>query len=90
MDRVLILVVVLLCLIKTIQYLYAGALAFTSGARTLDPDLLLSGFSNKRFYGQFQTFTLPLPGASPADTQYLPRPARCGVCFVVRLVARLR
>lgn len=60
MDRVLILVVVLLCLIKTIQYLYAGALAFTSGARTLDPDLLLSGFSNKRFYGQFQTFTLPL------------------------------
>ena len=60
MDRVLILVVLLLCLIKTIQYLYAGALAFTSGARTLDPDLLLSGFSNKRFYGQFQTFTLPL------------------------------
>lgn len=60
LDRVLILIVVLLCLIKSIQYLYAGALAFTSGERTLDPDLLLSGFSNKRFYGQFQTFTLPL------------------------------
>lgn len=59
LDRVLILIVVLLCLIKSIQYLYAGALAFTSGGR-LDPDLLLSGFSNKRFYGQFQTFTLPL------------------------------
>jgi O-antigen ligase len=60
LDRVLILIVVLLCLIKAIQYLYAGALAFTSGAQTLDPDLFLSGFSNKRFYGQFQTFTLPL------------------------------
>ena len=60
LDRVLILVVVSLCLIKTIQYVYAGGLAFTSYAHTLDPDLLLSGFSNKRFYGQFQTFTLPL------------------------------
>lgn len=60
LDRGLMLIVVLLCLIKSIQYLYAGALAFTSGERTLDPDLLLSGFSNKRFYGQFQTFTLPL------------------------------
>ena len=59
-DRVLILAVVAICLIKSVQYLYAGALAFSSGERTLDPDLLLSGFSNKRFYGQFQTFTLPL------------------------------
>lgn len=60
LDRALILMVVLLCLIKSSQYLYAGALAFSSGQPTLDPDLLLSGFSNKRFYGQFQTFTLPL------------------------------
>ncbi|MCF5050495.1 pilus assembly protein [Pseudomonas syringae] len=60
LDRVLILVVLLICLIKSSQYLYAAALAFSSGGRSLDPDLLLSGFSNKRFYGQFQTFTLPL------------------------------
>ncbi|MBK5475148.1 O-antigen ligase family protein [Pseudomonas sp. TH21] len=60
LDRLLVMVVVLLCLIKSIQYLYAGAVAFSSGALTLDPDLLLSSFSNKRFYGQFQTFTLPL------------------------------
>lgn len=60
LDRVLILMVVVLCLIKLAQYLYAGTLAFTSGGRTLNTDLLLSGFSNKRFYGQFQTFTLPL------------------------------
>ncbi|WPN24590.1 O-antigen ligase family protein [Pseudomonas marginalis] len=60
LDRVLIMVVVLLCLIKSVQYVYAGVLAFAGAERTLDPDLLLSGFSNKRFYGQFQTFTLPL------------------------------
>lgn len=60
LDRALVVFVVLLCLIKSIQYTYAGALAFINADRTLDPDLLLSGFSNKRFYGQFQTFTLPL------------------------------
>ncbi|MDO9345618.1 MAG: O-antigen ligase family protein [Pseudomonas sp.] len=60
LDRYLIMLVVLLCLIKSIQYVYAGTLAFISAEHTLDPDLLLSGFSNKRFYGQFQTFTLPL------------------------------
>lgn len=60
LDQALILFVLLLCLIKTLQYGYAGVLAFTSGDTTLDTDLLLGGFSNKRFYGQFQTFTLPL------------------------------
>ena len=60
LDHALILFVLLLCLIKTLQYGYAGVLAFTSGKLTLDTDLLLSGFSNKRFYGQFQTITLPL------------------------------
>lgn len=60
LDRVLILFVLLLCMIKSIQYLHAGLLAFTSGEAVLNTDLLLSGFSNKRFFGQFQTFTLPL------------------------------
>jgi hypothetical protein len=40
LDRVLVGVVVVLCLIKSTQYLYAGALAFASGERMLDPDLL--------------------------------------------------
>ena len=60
LDRTLVLVVAALCLIKSTQYLYAAVLAFSSGEPTLDTDLLLSSFSNKRFYGQFQTFTLPL------------------------------
>ncbi len=34
--------------------------SFAAGTGRLDTGGLLSGFSNKRFYGQFQTFTLPL------------------------------
>ncbi|WP_339528976.1 O-antigen ligase family protein [Pseudomonas mucidolens] len=60
LDRMLMLFVLLLCLIKSLQYGHAVVLTFTGGASTLDMDRLLSGFSNKRFYGQFQTFTLPL------------------------------
>ncbi|WP_455824575.1 O-antigen ligase family protein [Pseudomonas graminis] len=84
LDRRVILVVVLLCLIKSTQYLYAAALAFSSGQLTLDPDLLLSGFSNKRFYGQFQTFTLPLL-ALPLLLPNTSRRLRCGV-FVLLCV----
>ncbi|MFC6339279.1 pilus assembly protein [Pseudomonas sp. CCM 7891] len=78
LDRVLILAVCLLCLIKSFQYLYAGVLAFTSGEPVLNTDLLLSGFSNKRFYGQFQTFTLPLL-ALPLLVANITRPVRAAV-----------
>lgn len=60
LDRALILFVLLVCLVKGAQYLNATWLAFGSAKPTLNTDLLLEGFSNKRFYGQFQTFTLPL------------------------------
>lgn len=78
LDRALIVFVVLLCLIKSIQYTYAGALAFISAEGRLDPDLLLSGFSNKRFYGQFQTLTLPLL-ALPLLIPTLSRPLKAAV-----------
>ncbi|MGY2376878.1 O-antigen ligase family protein [Pseudomonas sp. SDO524_S393] len=84
LDRVLMVIVVMLCLIKSIQYLYAGTLAFTSGKPTLDPDLLLWSFSNKRFYGQFQTFTLPLL-ALPLLMPTFSRPFRSGI-FVLLCV----
>lgn len=60
LDQLFMGFVVLICLLKTTQFLGAAAAAFLSLAPTLDTDLLLDGFSNKRFYGQFQTFTLPL------------------------------
>ena len=59
-DRVLFLIVAGLCALKCVQF-YAGlTAAFVSGFPTLDIDVLLEGFSNKRFYGQFQTMTLPI------------------------------
>ncbi|KTB83063.1 pilus assembly protein [Pseudomonas syringae ICMP 13102] len=60
LDRAFIGFVILICTVKIVQFLSASTAAFLSSAPTLDTDLLLDGFSNKRFYGQFQTFTLPL------------------------------
>lgn len=60
LDFFLIRTVIFLCLVKSAQFLSAGASAFVSRAHMLDTDLLIEGFSNIRFYGQFQTFTLPL------------------------------
>lgn len=60
LDRFFIGFAVFICSIKTLQFLSATAAAFLSFPSSLDTDLLLEGFSNKRFYGQFQTFTLPL------------------------------
>jgi hypothetical protein len=52
--------VLALCMVKVLQFVVSGIAAFASHASIIDTDLLLEGFSNKRFYGQFQTFTLPL------------------------------
>ncbi|MCV4288222.1 O-antigen ligase family protein [Pseudomonas capsici] len=60
LDRLFISFVVFICTIKTLQFLSATVAAFLTSTSTLDTDLLLEGFSNKRFYGQFQTFTLPI------------------------------
>lgn len=60
LDRFFIGFVVFICAVKILQFLSATAAAFLSFPPALDTDLLLEGFSNKRFYGQFQTFTLPL------------------------------
>ncbi|MEX6662499.1 O-antigen ligase family protein [Pseudomonas sp. W2-17] len=60
LDRLFWMLVVILCSLKCVQFGAALCAAFTSGFQTLDTDVLLDGFSNKRFYGQFQTFTLPL------------------------------
>ena len=59
-DRYFILYILLLCTLKIVQFLASGVAAFSFNTGILDTDTLLQGFSNKRFYGQFQTFTLPL------------------------------
>lgn len=60
LDRLLWIVVISLCAFKCVQFGAGLLAAFTSGFQILDTDILLEGFSNKRFYGQFQTFTLPI------------------------------
>ncbi|WP_256349515.1 O-antigen ligase family protein [Pseudomonas gingeri] len=60
LDRVLMLFVVFICALKSFDFLALAFRSFSAGTGTLNADGLLSGFSNKRFYGQFQTFTLPL------------------------------
>jgi O-antigen ligase len=60
LDRMLIAFVVILCIVKTAQFIAAAAAAFASGVGILDTALLFDAFSNRRTYGQFQTFTLPL------------------------------
>lgn len=42
------------------QFLVVYSAAFISGARILDADLLFSGFSNPRFFGQLQVMLLPV------------------------------
>ncbi|MCF5707695.1 pilus assembly protein [Pseudomonas syringae] len=60
LDNVLCYFVVIICFIKVVQFVAAALAGLMSSEHVLDADLLLQGFSNKRFYGQFQTFTLPL------------------------------
>jgi len=60
LDRVLMLFIVFICAFKSFDFLTLAFHSLSSGVGTLDADTFLRGFSNKRFYGQFQTFTLPL------------------------------
>lgn len=46
--------------IHAFQFLVAYLTAFISGMRMLDADILFSGFSNPRFFGQFQVMLMPV------------------------------
>lgn len=59
-DRYFISLITLLCAVKAFQFFVSTVAAYTGSAGIIDADQLIEGFSNKRFYGQFQTFTLPL------------------------------
>ncbi|NWB25352.1 O-antigen ligase family protein [Pseudomonas gingeri] len=59
-DVFLVFFVCFICSIKISQFSAAVVSSFFSVSKTINTDFLIEGFSNKRFYGQFQTFTLPL------------------------------
>lgn len=46
--------------IHAYQFLIYYLMAFVTGIRMLDADILFSGFSNPRFFGQFQVMLLPV------------------------------
>ncbi|EPL63174.1 MULTISPECIES: O-antigen ligase family protein [Stutzerimonas] len=46
--------------IHAYQFLVYYLMAFVTGIRMLDADLLLNGFSNPRFFGQFQVMLMPV------------------------------
>ena len=59
-DRVLLGLVFFLCAALSARFLVGYVSVVTSGMGILNPNVLLEGFSNKRFHGQFQALTLPL------------------------------
>ncbi len=46
--------------IHALQFLVYYLMAFVTGIRMLDADILFSGFSNPRFFGQFQIMLMPV------------------------------
>lgn len=46
--------------VHAFQFVVSYMTAFVSGMRMLDADLLFSGFSNPRFFGQFQVMLMPV------------------------------
>ena len=59
-NRLLLVAVFLVCAALALRFLVAYASVTTCGVRELNPRLLLDGFSNVRFFAQFQALTLPL------------------------------
>lgn len=60
LDTILLLGISLLCSLKTLEFLAAYSITLQKNNPSLDPWRLMFGFSNLRFYGQFQALTLPL------------------------------
>jgi hypothetical protein len=65
-----------------LQFFVGYAAAFISGIRMLDAFTLFSGFSNPRFFGQFQIFLMPLLVALVLHCQ-VKHPGLAGLVMVV-------
>ena len=74
LDTVLYGAVALLCGLKILLFFAMYFVSLTQTNATLNPWLLMQGFSNLRFYGQFQTLTLSLlalPLLAPRFRRYM-------------------
>lgn len=59
-DRLLMGAVLLVCSALALRFIVGYVSVMTCGVRVLDTRVLLSGFSNVRFYAQFHALTLPI------------------------------
>lgn len=74
LDTVLYVAIALLCGLKILLFLAMYVVSLTQAKASLNPWLLMQGFSNLRFYGQFQTLTLSLlalPLLTPRFRRYV-------------------
>lgn len=81
LDRVLLWIVFGACGLHILQFVLAYIAFCVTGLGSGDPFLLLAGFSNPRFYGQFITLSLPIL-ALPLLLFDLSR-GRLLICFVM-------
>lgn len=63
LDRLLLGTVFFVCTALSLRFFVSYAAMLATGEGTADPWLLLDGFSNLRFYGQFISLSLPLLAA---------------------------
>lgn len=81
LDRVLLWVVFGVCGLHILRFVVAYIAFLVTGLGNGDPFLLLDGFSNPRFYGQFITLSLPML-ALPLVLSELPK-NRLFLCFAM-------
>jgi len=62
--RPLLLIVCGITALQAIDFILMYAMAFVTGLREIDINILTNGFTNIRHYGQFQTLSLPLLAAA--------------------------
>lgn len=60
LDKMLLATLFFICAALTLQFLVTYSAALVTGLGAINPWLLLDGFSNLRFYGQFISLSLPL------------------------------
>lgn len=68
------------------QFLVVYSAAFISGARILDADLLFSGFSNPRFFGQLQVMLLPVLALLLVQSRQRCKTGTVGFLFLVMVI----
>lgn len=69
--------------VQALEFIALYLSAFASGLRVLDASILFSGFSNPRFFGQFQVLLLPILAVW---AEHLRRDKKSALMFVVGML----